>query len=126
MWGQYILTKVMRSAKLDKAGYSYHRSVIQHDPIIGYRFIPNIYSRINYNDNRFTIQVNEQGFRNNISFDEMNDGKLNVLALGDSYLAGDGISNHERFTDIISKRRNINVLNTGLPGAGSDQQLLIQ
>ncbi len=107
--------------------YSYRRLVIQYDPVIGYRFIPNIYSRIKHKNYTYVIETNEQGFRDNASFyDKRNNGKLNVLALGDSYLAGDAISNNERFMDIISERFNINVYNMGLPGSGVDQQLLIQ
>jgi len=116
----------MNSNASSEKKYSYRRFLIQYDPIIGYRFIPNTYARIKSVDNTFVIQTNEQGFRDNISFDKLNDGKLNVLALGDSYLAGDQINNHERFMNIISERFNINVLNMGLPGSGSDQQLLIQ
>ncbi len=87
-------------------GYSYHRVVIQPDPIIGYQFIPNIYPRISRGNSAFVIQTNEQGFWNNCSLNNMNDGSLNVLALGNSCLAGDGISNHERFTDINAERLN--------------------
>ena len=72
--------------------YAYRRLVLQHDPIIGYRFIPNIYSRVKRQNNTFVIQTNEQGFRDNNSFDKEDKGKLTILALGDSYLAGDGIS----------------------------------
>ena len=50
--------------------FSYRRLVIQPDPIIGYRFIPNIYSRVTRKNNTFIIQTNEQGFRDNISFDK--------------------------------------------------------
>lgn len=105
---------------------SYRRFVIQHDPLIGYRFIPNIYSRVKYLNNSFVIQTNKQGFRDNVSFDKRDSGKSTVLALGDSYLAGDSICNHERFMNIMAERFDINVLNMGLPGSGSDQQLLIQ
>ena len=116
----------MKSQNSLKTKYSYRRFIIQHDPMIGYRFIPNIYSRVKHKNNAFIIQTNKQGFRDNISFDELNNGRLNVVAIGDSYVAGDGISNYERFMNILSERFNINVLNMGLPGSGTDQQLLIQ
>jgi len=107
--------------------YSYRRQIIQYDPIIGYRFTPNLYSRICHENNTFVVETNEQGFRDNVSFEEKNKSKkLKILALGDSYIAGDAISNNERFMDIIGQRFDVTVFNTGLPGSGTDQQLLIQ
>lgn len=109
-----------------KTENTYRRLVIQPDPIIGYRFIPNLYSRINRPKNQFVIQTNDQGFRDNHSFEDLDKTKPTVLVLGDSYVAGDGLSNHERFTNLISNGLDVHIMNMGLPGSGTDQQLLIQ
>ena len=107
--------------------YSYRRQIIQYDPVIGYRFTPNIYSRICREHNTFIVETNEQGFRDRCSFEEKDkSNKLKILALGDSFIAGDQISNDERFMNIIANRFDVEVFNTGLPGSGTDQQLLIQ
>ncbi len=106
--------------------HCYRRLVYQYDPLLGYRFVPNLYARISRPGNTFVIQTNKQGFRDDRSFDERLPNRPTVLALGDSFLAGDGISNHERFMDILAARLSFNVMNAGLPGSGSDQQLLIQ
>jgi len=112
--------------KTIRFNYKYRRQVIQYDPVIGYRFIPNLYARIKHANNSYVIQTNDQGFRDNESFDKRVNNRLNILALGDSYLAGDGISNNERFMNLIAESLDINVLNMGLPGSGTDQQLVIQ
>ena len=104
----------------------YHRDWVQFDPILGYRFIKNLYARIFRNSHKFVIQTNAQGFRNNESFDKLEIGKPTVLAIGDSYTAGDGVSNQERFTDILGGQLGFNLINGGLSGSGTDQQLLIQ
>lgn len=49
-----------------------------------------------------------------------------ILFLGDSYTAGDGVSNGQRFTDLLEQRFvSLDALNFGLNGSGTDQQLLI-
>lgn len=105
---------------------AYHRNVMMYDPIIGYRFIPNIYSKVYRSKHSFSIETNPQGFRSSFSYAEMGEDKPRVLALGDSYLAGDGISNEDRFLDLLAKKLDFHPINTGLPGSGTDQQLLIQ
>jgi hypothetical protein len=48
-----------------------------------------------------------------------------VLLFGDSYAAGEGVSNRFRFGDLLERRhRGLEVLNFALPGSGTDQQLL--
>jgi glycosyltransferase involved in cell wall biosynthesis len=46
--------------------------------------------------------------------------------LGDSYTAGDGVSNLQRFTDLLEAcYPHLDALNFGLNGSGTDQQLLV-
>ena len=101
---------------------SYHRDWVQFDPVFGYRFINNLYARIFRSTHNFVIQTNAQGFRNDVSFDELAVGKPTVLSIGDSYTAGDGVSNQDRFTDILSSQLGFNLINGGLSGSGTDQQ----
>jgi hypothetical protein len=110
---------------LRKKEYSYHRLIVRQDSDIGYRFLPHLYARLCHNGHTFTIQTNDQGFRSSYSFNCLDEKTFKILALGDSYLAGDGVANNDRFSDIIGKRLGITVLNMGLPGSGTDQQLLI-
>ena len=44
--------------------------------------------------------------------------------MGDSNTAGDGVSNHQRYSDILSKTLNCESYNYGLSATGTDQQLL--
>lgn len=102
-----------------------HRSLFKYDPIIGYRFISNQYKRYQL-DREFVIQTNSLGFRSNYEYSpKKKDGRFRIIAVGDSYLAGDGISNDKRFGDILERETNIEFINLGLPGSGNDQQLLI-
>jgi hypothetical protein len=49
-----------------------------------------------------------------------------LLLLGDSFAAGDGVDNDERFSDRLERALpGLEVMNCGLPGSGTDQQLLL-
>jgi len=54
------------------------------------------------------------------------DGRHRIVLFGDSYTAGFGVQNGERFSDLLERSYpNLDVLNFGLDGTGTDQQLLI-
>jgi hypothetical protein len=48
------------------------------------------------------------------------------VLLGDSFVAGHGVPNSKRFSDLIENRYpKLDVMNFGLPASGTDQQLLV-
>jgi carbamoyltransferase len=104
------------------------RSVTQHHPRIGYTFIPGIKARVMLpNENiGYLVRVNEQGFRCEHDFvRERREGCARVLLFGDSFTAGDGVSNTQRYGDRLEQLvTNTEVYNFGLPGTGTDQQYL--
>jgi lysophospholipase L1-like esterase len=104
------------------------RSVTQHHPTIGYTFIPGIKSRVILpNENvGYLIRVNEHGFRCDHEFKaEKQEGLSRVLLFGDSFTAGDGVSNGHRYGDQLERKvANLEVYNFGLPGTGTDQHYL--
>jgi len=71
--------------------------------------------------------TNSVGMRSHREYPkEAPSGRRRVVFLGDSYTAGDGVSNNQRFTDRLEERfAQLDALNFGLSGAGTDQQLLI-
>jgi hypothetical protein len=105
---------------------TYHRLIIRPDQDIGYRYLPDLFTRICHNDHAYVLETNGQGFRNSFSFENQEPEGYRILALGDSYLSGDGVANKDRFTDIIGENCGIRIMNMGLAGSGTDQQLLIQ
>jgi hypothetical protein len=103
------------------------RELFEYHPVIGYRFIPNIKARIPHENGGYLISVNDSGFRcdHNFSKNKSKD-KRRIIVFGDSFTAGDGISNGYRYTDILEKAvDNLEVYNFGLSGSGTDQQYLI-
>jgi hypothetical protein len=104
-----------------------NRQLFQYHPTIGYKFISNLKSRIQHEAGGYLLRTNEWGFRseNEFSKKRTND-KKRILFFGDSFTAGDGVSNKYRFTDVVEQMiPNTEVFNFGLPGSGTDQQFLM-
>jgi lysophospholipase L1-like esterase len=104
------------------------RSVTQHHSRIGYTFIPGIKARVNLpNENAgYLIKVNQSGFRCEHEFEPgKRQGMTRALLFGDSFTAGDGVSNNQRYGDQLERHiPGLQVYNFGLPGTGTDQHYL--
>ena len=69
------------------------RNLYEYDEHIGYKFIPNIQSRVSSQNGGYLIKTNSQGFRNDFDFKNEKSNKKRILVFGDSFTAGDGVSN---------------------------------
>jgi lysophospholipase L1-like esterase len=104
------------------------RSVTQHHPSVGYTFIPGVKARVSLPNEEaaYLVRANSQGFRCDHEFiTQKSEGKRRALLFGDSFTAGDGVSNGKRYGDLLEQLiPNLEVYNFGLPGTGTDQQYL--
>lgn len=107
------------------------RQLYEYHPVVGYRFIPNLKARIPHEGGGYLVHVNEQGFRSNRPFvKEAAPGVRRVLFFGDSFTAGDAVSNHQRYSDLLEARLSnaldgpVETYNFGLSSTGTDQQYL--
>lgn len=100
--------------------YEYH-------PIYGYRFVPDIRRRVEHEGGGYLIRVNGAGFRSEHEYvEDKAPDKYRVLLFGDSFTAGDGVSNKHRFGDLLENLiPGLEVYNFGLPGTGTDQHYLV-
>ena len=101
--------------------------IFQHHPVIGYKFIPNLRTRIQHESGGYLLRTNAAGFRNEREFEQRRStGTFRILLFGDSFTAGDAVSNKYRFGDVLETLLpNVEVYNFGLPGTGTDQHYLI-
>jgi hypothetical protein len=104
-----------------------NRQLFQYHPSVGYKFISNLKTRIQHENGGYLVKTNDWGFRSEIEFTKQKtSGSKRVLFFGDSFTAGDGVSNKFRFSDLIEQSiPGIEVYNFGLPGSGTDQQFLL-
>jgi len=104
------------------------RGLFQYHPTIGYQFIPGLKARVDHKGQcAYLVRVNGQGFRSEHEFQvAKTPGKFRVLLFGDSFTAGDGVSNKNRYSDVLEELLpDVEVYNMGLPGSGTDQQYLV-
>lgn len=102
------------------------RQIFQYDPVIGYRYIPGLRARVPHEGGGYLFRINGAGFRCRHDFvPRKKEGKSRILLFGDSFTAGDGVSDGKRFGDILEELiPDLEVYNFGLPGSGTDQQYL--
>jgi len=108
-------------------GHLTGRQLFQYHPIIGYTFIPGIKARIQHEAGGYLVKANQAGFRCDHEFvAEKPHSKKRLLLFGNSFTAGDGVSNKYRYGDLLETMiPDLEVFNFGLPGSGTDQQYLI-
>jgi hypothetical protein len=102
------------------------RRLLQYDEEIGYRFIPQLRARVPHESGGYLVRTNAAGFRCDHEFAAARPAhRRRVLLFGDSFTAGEGVSNGKRYGDVLERLvTDLDVFNFGLPGTGPDQQLL--
>lgn len=105
----------------------WRRQVFEYHPLIGWWHLPNLYARMPLGQTYHRLTTNSAGMRSEREYPRARpSGRRRIVFLGDSYTAGDGVSNSQRFTDLLEQRfPNLDAMNFGLNGSGTDQQLLI-
>ena len=102
------------------------RQLFEYHPVIGYRYIPGIKVRVPHEGGGYLMRVNGSGFRCPHEFvAAQSPGRPRVLLCGDSFSAGEGVSDGYRYGDLLEKSiPGLEVYNLALPGTGTDQQYL--
>lgn len=101
-------------------------TLYEYHPVIGYRFVPGVRARVRHEGGGYLVSCNRRGFRSDRDPDAPpRAGETRVFLFGDSYTAGEGVSNPHRFGEHLERRvPGIAIHNFGLPGSGTDQQYL--
>ena len=102
------------------------------DPELGWRLKPGTYSiKAPESISRHAIYINSIGLRNEEVQLEKPEGKRRVLVIGDSFTFGVIAREEQLFTSLLEQKLNAGsspdayeVLNAGVPGYGTAQQLL--
>ena len=104
-----------------------NRQLFEYHPVIGYKFVPGIKARVPHEGGGYLLRTNQAGFRCRHEFHVRKEpGRFRILLFGDSYTAGDGVSDPQRYGDVLEEfLPQTEVFNFGLSGTGVDQQYLI-
>lgn len=105
----------------------WRRQPYRYDPVIGWWHLSNVTAHLPLGETFHLLRTNAEGMRADKNYPKAApQGRKRIALLGDSYTAGDGVSNGERFGDLLETRHpQFDVLNFGLNGSGTDQQMLI-
>lgn len=102
-----------------------NRNIYQNDKALGYSFGPNL----NTSYQGHSLNTNSKGLRDR-EFYIGGKPDLRILALGDSFTFGEGVDAEKTYAkvlEIILKKKftnkKIEVINSGVPGYGNDQEL---
>lgn len=97
--------------------------LIRHDSNLGHAFVANVCRRVPHEHGAYFANTNAEGFREDHDLARPPAG-MHVMCFGDSYAAGDGVDNAQRFSALLGERLGITVSSVAVPGHGPDQNVL--
>ncbi|MDQ2693572.1 MAG: SGNH/GDSL hydrolase family protein [Chloroflexota bacterium] len=96
----------------------------KYDPQLGWAHEPEQEGIFETPQFRTVVRINEKGLRDRPhSYERQNDNKR-VLVLGDSFAWGYGVEETERFSQKLEEAMDVEVINAGVSGYSTDQELL--
>ena len=108
------------------APVSAERLLWRHHPGLGWFHVPNCESRFRHRDFDISVRTNELGLRDGPVVRRASPGAIRCLVLGDSFAWGYGVEEDERFSERIEALQPaLQMINAGVSGYGTDQQLLL-
>lgn len=100
---------------------------VEHHPTFGYRYTPGTDMWLERpGGGRYRIRINADGIRADREYTrERPHGKRRAIVIGDSMAAGQFLHNVDRFSDVLERLADVEIINLALEGSGTDQQLLL-
>ena len=96
----------------------------KYDSLLGWAHEPGQEGIFETPQFRTVVRINENGLRDREhSYERQNDIKR-ILVLGDSFAWGYGVEESERFSQLLEKSLGVEVINAGVSGYSTDQELL--
>lgn len=98
------------------------------DPILGWKYLARTTLRIEHPDYSVELRTNSRGFRDAERATPKRAGVMRVAILGDSFVAGIQVAQAERFSErlevLLGRSREVEVVNLGIGGYSTAQELL--
>jgi lysophospholipase L1-like esterase len=96
----------------------------KYDSLLGWAHKPGQEGIFETPEFRTTVRINQKGLRDREhSYERQKDNKR-ILVLGDSFAWGYGVEEAERFSQLLEKSLDVEVINAGVSGYSTDQELL--
>lgn len=96
----------------------------KYDPLLGWAHEPGQEGVFETRQFRTEVRINDKGLRDRThSYERQNDTRR-IVVLGDSFAWGYGVEESERFSQLLEKDLDVEVINAGVSGYSTDQELL--
>jgi lysophospholipase L1-like esterase len=96
----------------------------KYDSLLGWAHQPGQESVFETPQFRTSVRINQEGLRDREhAYAQPNDVKR-ILVIGDSFAWGYGVEESDRFSQRLEASLNVEVINAGVSGYGTDQELL--
>lgn len=96
----------------------------QYDALLGWAHQPGQTGTFETEQFQTNVRINEKGLRDRSHSYEGQNGIKRILVLGDSFAWGYGVEESERFSQRLEGYLGIEVINAGVSGYSTDQELL--
>jgi lysophospholipase L1-like esterase len=96
----------------------------KYDPVLGWVHQPGQAGIFETPQFRTSVRINERGLRDRSHSYSRQNGGQRVLVLGDSFAWGYGVEESDRFSQRLEKSMDVEVINAGVSGYSTDQELL--
>jgi hypothetical protein len=99
----------------------------EYDPLLGWRHRPNSSGELRTSEYRTTVQYNSNGWRGLSRTYTKPRGVSRIVVLGASFVDGYTVQVQDRFTEVLEASLGppFEVINLGVPGYSTDQELLL-
>ena len=96
----------------------------KYDALLGWSHEPGQEGIFETPQFRTVVRINENGLRDRSHSYERNNDIKRILVLGDSFAWGYGVEESERFSQQLEETLGVEVINAGVSGYSTDQELL--
>ena len=96
----------------------------KYDSLLGWAHEPGQEGIFETPQFRTVVRINENGLRDRRHSYERQSDVERILVLGDSFAWGYGVEESERFSQLLEKSLDVEVINAGVSGYSTDQELL--
>lgn len=100
---------------------------LEYDPLLGWRNKANTQGMHRIAESTSNVKINSKGVRDAEYEYSKGSGTFRILVFGDSMTWGYGVEAEERYTNVLENKldNNVEVINMGVPGYGTDQEYLL-
>jgi hypothetical protein len=96
----------------------------KYDSLLGWAHQPGQEGIFETPEFRTIVRINDNGLRDRPHSYERQNEIERILVLGDSFAWGYGVEESERFSQLLEKAADVEVINAGVSGYSTDQELL--